>query len=647
MPLDLFRRHQRKLLTVLAIFSMVAFTLDFSLFRGGGASTGEDPVVFTIYGEPIRRSDTAGLKLERTRANLFMQNLGAGEHFFGGTSDEEMQDAMILDHEADRLQMPRSPELAKLWLRDATQGQLTPELFDQIYRQNFSGEPPFAVTDEQLLGDIANQVRLLKLRSLPVLPVSSPLEMDLSGVTPLDLFQAYRDQNERVSAQFVTFPVEEFVEEVGEPKPRALEAFYQKYADQLPDPDRDTPGFKMPRRVQVEYIVIDQRKTELKLEENLSESEVREYYQDNPDQFPAPDRELPENLFAGDTENELTPIVGDPFLEVREAVRTRLALEKARDETDRVFEAVHEAVLDPFADRYLEVIEANDLALEENQPVTDLPTPFAKDGRTLLAEYAAEHGLRYEITPLLTVEEAGQRFPIASATVGPSWPNNGPNFDEFLFEPRSAVYEPFELADSAGERFLAWKLADEEPYTPKLDEIRDQVVQAWKLEQARPLAEKAARALAKAAREAEGGLKEAADDKRPVLTTSSLPKLSPSLDELAALGLGAGARPSTIPEIPNPGQALRDILFDLQPGQVVVEPNGPKSVYYVLALQDRTTAELSNLFGPIGVRSRLEREVAIEAMRDRVQRWMNYLRSRAGVPPEELDASPVDALATR
>ena len=66
------------------------------------------------------------------------------------------------------------------------------------------------VSGEQLLADIANQVRLANVRSL----LGDPL------VTPYDVFRAYRDQNERVSAKLVEVPVEKFLAQVPEPSPR-------------------------------------------------------------------------------------------------------------------------------------------------------------------------------------------------------------------------------------------------------------------------------------------------------------------------------------------------------------------------------------------------------------------------------------------
>lgn len=636
MPFEVFRRHQRKLLAVLAIMAMVAFTLDLSLFRNRGPDGSQrDDVVFTLYGKPVRRSDLARMKLERAHANLFMSRLGAGDSYFGGTSDEAIRDALILEHEADQLRMPKTPDVAKLWLRDVTNDRLTPEFFDAIYRETFTQEP-FLITDQQLLSDIADQVRLQKVLTLPGVPSTSALDLDMSAATPLDLYETYRDQNERVSAYAVPFSVEDYVAKVKDPTEDELKGFYDKYKDQIPDPTRETPGFKVPRRVQVEYVMVDQEGLVEKHDKELTPEQVRKHYDEHRTEFPAPDRELPANLFAGDKQNALTPETTDLFLLVRDEVRQRLAGEKGREDVQAAFEKLREGVMDPFLDRYGEVEEQNLTAQEEGKKGQPLPSPVGQDGKTELASQAAQQGLKHEVTPLMTVEDAQQKVPLAGASIGTTWPSRGATFVEYVFEPRASVYEPFEMADGRGQRFLGWKLADLQPEIPPLAKIRDQVVHAWKLDKARALAEADAKALAAKAREAKGDLKAVAGD-RPMLTTSEVSKLSSTFDPMGGPGV---ARPSDIPEIKHPSDALRDALFDLTPGEVKVEPNAPKTAYYVLALSKKTPADLKNLFGPIGLRPRLEYEVGADLGLARLRRWMDYLRQRAGV---ETDAGETAA----
>ena len=75
MPFEIFRRHQKKMLAFMAIFAMVAFTLDFSLFRGR-APGADNPFVVTLYDKPVfreRLDDDADA--ERQRANSFVGRL--------------------------------------------------------------------------------------------------------------------------------------------------------------------------------------------------------------------------------------------------------------------------------------------------------------------------------------------------------------------------------------------------------------------------------------------------------------------------------------------------------------------------------------------------------------------------------------------
>ncbi len=132
--------------------------------------------------------------------------------------------------------------MGREWLKQATSGQMNRELFEATLSR-FGNQ----VSGEQLLNDIANQVRIAKVRQLLASPV----------VTPLDVYQTYRDQNERVSARVVPFPVNSFLDKVAGSTAAEAEAYYEKYKDVLPDPTRDTPGFKIPRQVRVEILSID------------------------------------------------------------------------------------------------------------------------------------------------------------------------------------------------------------------------------------------------------------------------------------------------------------------------------------------------------------------------------------------------------
>jgi hypothetical protein len=133
---------------------------------------------------------------------------------------------------------------------------------------------------------------------------------------------------------------------------------------------------------------------------------------------------------------------------------------------------------------------------------------------------------------------------------------------------------------------LHWKRAEAEARTPPLEEIRAQVVQAWKEQKARELAEAAAKALAeKAAKEGPDGYRVLRDSKEGEYTEKTLSRFDSS-----AMGLGVlSYRRATIPTIENPPDDFLDqVLKTLkEPGQTMVVANKPKSTYYVLFLRER------------------------------------------------------------
>jgi hypothetical protein len=95
------------------------------------------------------------------------------------------------------------------------------------------------ISGEQILADIANQVRLANVQQL----LGSPT------VTPYDVFRVYRDQNERVAAKLIELPVEKFLAQVPEPTQQDIQTYYDAYKEVLPDPSQPTPGFKVPRQI--------------------------------------------------------------------------------------------------------------------------------------------------------------------------------------------------------------------------------------------------------------------------------------------------------------------------------------------------------------------------------------------------------------
>jgi peptidyl-prolyl cis-trans isomerase D len=245
MPFEVFRRHQRKLLAIFAILAMFGFVVSDSLPKllNSNASGRDQPVV-TLYGKTIYHSVLNEMAMQRSSANQFVGQLSPyfGPNPFGGLRTRDLVDALILQHEADRLGIPAGPQMGRDFLKNVSQGKMTRDTFEALLA-GFNNQ----LSGEQILANIANQVRLANVRML----LGQPM------VTPYDIFRAYRDQNERVSSKAIEVPVDKFLAQVPDPSPRDIQAYYDASKDVLPDPSRPAPGFKIPRQIQVEILSID------------------------------------------------------------------------------------------------------------------------------------------------------------------------------------------------------------------------------------------------------------------------------------------------------------------------------------------------------------------------------------------------------
>lgn len=624
MPFEVFRRHQKKLLTILGVLAMGAFVLSDSVPRWLNATTGgRDQKVAELYGRAVYQSQLNELARQRSRANMFVASLipflGRDGNFFGGLKQRDLVDAMILQHEADRLGMPATPELGREWLGDLAKRYrrpMTDALWTGLYSR-FANE----ISEDQLLTDISNQARLLKVRSLLGLPV----------VTPYDVFRAYREENERVGAKIAELPVEQFLSQVAEPSASEIQAYFDQYKDVLPDPASETPGFKVPRQVQLEILSLDGNTLARRLRDQLTDAELKPYYENHKTEFEVPS-ELPKDLFAD--QPDLTPPGIQSFADVRGILAPRLADEKAQAEIQDKFDSIKNNEMLPFVDKYLAALdEQEDTKNQAKASQIILPTPDD------LKSAADREGLGYEKTGLLAREQAESHGQVSSSEAGMTPLSGGRKFVDEVFDPKSGVYEPLELTDILGTRYLVRKIKDEPPHVPALDQVRAEVVRAWKIAKARPVAQKAAEELAAQVKSGKETLKEPKVQNYRVFSVPPITRTQTSMMPTSMYELPPVVE-SQIPNVPLAGDAFRDAYFDLQPGAAAVAPDKPRSSFYVMTLDRREPATFAKLYAPYGDERRYRGLAFEEAAKEQSQHWMALLRQQAGlksnwIPPDE------------
>ncbi len=635
MPFAAFRKHQKKWLAFLTIFAMFGFVLADSLPKllQATAPSARNVEVVSIFGRTVRQGELNRMANERSRANRFVKAIEPRfpEAPFGGTSTRELVDALILEHEADKLGITPTVDFAKNWLTTTFKDRVDGRLLEQIYNKNFHNE----VTDEQLLHELANQLRIYRVRTLPVTPI----------VSPLDVFQAYRDQTERVSLNAVALAVDDFVAQVPEPKESDLEAFHARYKDRVEDPRTGTPGFTIPRRAKVEFLTVDGKALGIK----ASDDEVKALYEKEKAEGRytlAPLKRLPEDLFEADeSSGALHTAAVDwdkgpepdryrPLEEVRFMLEDEIVREKTQAAIEAKFEPVREAMNAYYDKRATVIEEANEKTKNRDPKVlpSNLPPPID------LKALASSHGLTFDSTPALTREQAERYGQIGGSRQGTSRSPTNIRFGDWLFGDRAPLFEPVEFADVLDRAYLAWKTEDLPPETPPLKDLRAEVVRAWKVDQARPLAKKAAEELAQQAR-AENGNLNAVAGTRQVLTTNAVSRLQPSPNRFQFMA-PTPPRPNDIPPLIDVGEEIREAAFSLDTGAVGVAPNESRSVYYVLALNNRIPAGFASLYGPTGERFRLMSDALQSSEQRQLADWIISLRRSAGldenwVPPDE------------
>lgn len=625
MPFAVFRQHQRKLLALFAILAMIGFVLSDTLPRwmNSGGVSDRDLVVAELHGKKIHLSDLAAMRERRQRANRFMAmtNPGRDPEFFGGITRPEMIDALILEREADRLEIPGNAKFAQKWIDNQTFGAMNPQKFEFILGQ-FDNK----IAGEQLLIDVAGQARILLARQEVAMPV----------LTPLDVFRSYRDQAERASFKVVPFLVESFVGQVAEPGEAEVRELFEKYRDVLSDPARPSPGFKIPRRIKVESLSVDAKAVAKRIREKLPEEELKSYYETRKGDF-SMDGGLPTDLFLG--EPKLTPPRFLPFAEVRDTLADALAREKANEEIQETFGAIRDDIVDKFLDKYQDMLADIAEARKEGRPTDSYVLPKPED----LAGVARKYHLTHEVSPLLDRREAEQHGRISLARSGSGQATDARKFAAVAFDPKTALFEGFELTDFQGDRFLARKIADVADHAPALDEVRPPVVRAWKLEKARPLARKAAEDYAAKLKAAGGEVKDLVVDGRPVIAIASTTKFRPGMPIPPQFpGQFRFQRgPATLtdlPQVSEAGPALIDALFALRPGEVAVRPDLPEATYYAMALDHRDPVSYQALMGPNGSLAAYWSETQMDVMRKSYADGMARLRDQAGYKPEDYPA---------
>ncbi|HLJ92791.1 MAG TPA: hypothetical protein VKU02_06300 [Gemmataceae bacterium] len=173
-------------------------------------------------------------------------------YFGGSTSEKGLLDFMIWRQQADRLGIVLLPEdIRNEYIQETLrQAPNTALILRQI------GVQPDAATQQALVTALGDEfrVRMAQAALVGYDPGSNVGQIPAS-ITPYEFWQYYRTNRTELSLKLLPIPVQKFLPEVKEqPSEADLQALFDKYKDDEAAPNKETPGFKQPRRMKLEWV---------------------------------------------------------------------------------------------------------------------------------------------------------------------------------------------------------------------------------------------------------------------------------------------------------------------------------------------------------------------------------------------------------
>lgn len=344
-PFRYFRKHQKAFLAVAAVIAMFVFVIgDYMMAMiGQGGVADPNEVVASWKGGRMTIGELQVLAERRYFISQFLYQLrGTGASKMmesGGTpmmpqvpdfvlpensTPRDVQVGVvttrILAEQARKAGITISDEVINYFLKQTSFNRVTDSEIMAMLQGVRGGGDPRGLEDQLFTG-----LRELLLGNA----YFATFNANIRNILPEQRWEDWKRLNDRISLEAAAVPVSDFVKEVPEPKETELLAFYEDHKDNvghqphvvlgaiLPSAD---PGFKVPRRVKLSYLLGDVNAWSEKYRDSVTEEEIADYYERNKrtqfvktDGEPAPEDQPGEPASAaGGAENEIEDQPGEP-----------------------------------------------------------------------------------------------------------------------------------------------------------------------------------------------------------------------------------------------------------------------------------------------------------------------------------------------
>ena len=274
---DIFRKYQRSLLVFVAILAMLAFFVLPPFLQMGTGMAGTDPVVATWSGGELRESGIARATAMRSVLNQFLLDAVAAAGRDPGRTrllpdeEEDVVRTMLLAEEARANGLVVSNTAINEFLAQWTNDMVGPAQFEEIIARRRSG--PFPVSPSDVFDALRTVLLANRMERLFL--------TGFAGDPPGQRWDYFRRLEQAANVEVVPVVVERFADQVAAPSRPALEAFFARHQDSLPEARSPDPGFKEPHRVSFDYLVASRAALEQQSLEKVTDEQVKEFYEAN------------------------------------------------------------------------------------------------------------------------------------------------------------------------------------------------------------------------------------------------------------------------------------------------------------------------------------------------------------------------------
>lgn len=641
-PLNWIRKRQRLLMGVFGVLLIFTFTVSMGtgydpliefLSGRGWRSSRTVPVVFQSDWGNLDEMD-----LERLRINRYMiaRFLGAvsyqasqrgaqpSESRCNDQVDEEnLVELFVLAKQAQTAGLSITNEEIKNYLAGLTDNRVEEWEYAAIWKQVTNGKS----SERQLFELLRTELLAHRFRELS--------SRGNAAGSPVQVWELFNRLERRLTVEMFAVPVDEFMSQVEPPSERELRTFFDAHKDNFENPNLGIPGFKSREKRAFRFVKFD-FETLLETEaEKVTEDQVREYYDKNKELFIKTDLQMSDLKPDDGSQEPSEPAADGPSTDAAEetspaptptpipqdapqepsadepppttdASPTSEALSTATpgaasgpaavDESkyqplDEVRDEIKRMVAIPLVQVKLDALMAKvgQAFSSYQQAMIQWEARRQRDPKLLAPElpdlgpFAAELPLSVESIPLTDI------VGIREYPIGRSYDmlieDRGSELVEFpnaAFQSDQALFEvtKFPTAPDQWPKYLYWVTERQESKVMTFAEAREVVELAFKRQRAFQLALTAAQQEAEKARQASKPLEEACVKSGRVFIPSTDVRWMTSL----SLPTSGGMMPALgrIEGVEGVSDDMMREIFRLNPGEVGVAVNGPKSAVYVV-----------------------------------------------------------------